>query len=212
MAHEGLYPTFGIHPWVAAKMVGDEPMEVVAELVATMQRIVPIAIGELGLDRSKRCPKESLPAQVACFRGQLAVAKQVGLPVVLHIVRAHGMALEILKEIGLSVAGGFLHSFSGSAEMAREYQRLGLHISFSAALLRAQGTRLEDAVRAVSANRLLIETDAPDQGPDGRSHGEPADLVAVRDAVAKIRGESPETVGRRSATNAAALFDLLGWG
>ena len=209
MRHPDVYPVFGIHPWVAATMTTEqELMDAMMELVATMERVVPIAIGETGLDRGGRCPKETFPAQLACFRGQLAVAKQVGLPLVLHIVQAHGIALEILREIGLSEAGGLVHGFSGSPEVARAYQELGLHISFSTSIVRRPSAKISDAIRSVQEERILVETDGPDQSPDGESYGEPAHLREVVAELARIRGSTPEAMGQLCTANAEALFEF----
>jgi TatD DNase family protein len=207
MSHPQVYPVFGIHPWVAAAMTTeDELMNAMMELVATMDRVVPLAIGETGLDRSQRCPKETHPAQLACFRGQLAIAKQVGLPLVLHVVQAHGLALETMKEVGLSKAGGVVHGFTGSAEVAAEYQKLGLYLSFSPTIIRHPSDKFERTVRAVSADRLLVESDGPDQSPAGASYGEPAHVVAVVEELARIRGVSKDEMGTTCTANAETLF------
>ena len=207
MSHPGVFPVFGIHPWVAATMTTEEElMNSMMELVATMERVVPLAIGETGLDRSGRCPKETFPAQLACFRGQLAIAKQVGLPLVLHIVQAHGIALETLKEVGLSEAGGVVHGFTGSPEMAREYQKLGLYVSFSSIILRRPSDKLAEAIRAVSDDKILAETDGPDQSPGDEAFGEPAHLVEVIAELARIRGISTDEMAKLCNANADALF------
>jgi len=207
MSHPDVYPVFGIHPWVAAKMTTEEElMNAIMELAATMERIVPLAIGEAGLDRSGRCPKETFPAQLACFRGQLAIAKQVGLPLVLHVVKAHGIALETIKEVGLSEATGVVHGFTGSAEVAREYQKLGLFISFSSFVVRNPSAKLEEAIRAVSTDRILVETDGPDQTPGDEGFGEPAHLTVVIEELARIRGVSVQEMGDTCNANAETLF------
>ena len=207
MSHPDIYPVFGIHPWVAASMTTEEElMKAIMELVATMERIVPLAIGETGLDRSGRCPKETFPAQLACFRGQLAVAKQVGLPLILHIVQAHGIALDTLREVGLSEAAGVVHGYSGSTEMAREYQKLGLYISFSSMILRRPSAKLEGTIRSVASDRILAETDGPDQHPGNEDFGEPAHLLEVIAELARIRGVSAEEMAELCNANAEALF------
>lgn len=210
MAHPGVFPVFGIHPWAAAALRLEDTVSVVEEWLATLEIVVPVGLGEMGLDRSDRCPASTLPAQMAVFRGQLAVAKQIGLPVVLHIVKAHGLALETLQEVGLSEAGGLVHSFSGSAEMARAYEGLGLHLSFSASILRHDSKKTAAAVRAVSTDRLLIETDSPDQHLPGNTRGEPADLPEVLKRVAELRGVASATLGPQCTANAEALFRLPG--
>src|SRR6185295_2154238 len=123
------------------------------------------------------------------------------LPVILHIVGAHGLALSQLEQHGRFESGGVVHSYSGSAELVARYRKLGLSISIGPSILRAGARRVIDAARVIDADALLVETDSPDQEP------EPAGLGQVIEAVARARSESAESVAEISAINAARLFD-----
>lgn len=143
-----------------------------------------------------------------CFRAHIDLARTLDKPLVLHILKAHQQALAILAEVGVPPAGGMVHSFSSSAEIATQYQRLGLHISFSGSVTRSP--KLARAAASVSAERLLIETDAPDQPPRGH-HGEknrPAWLGIVAESVANARGKSRGHIAELTALNASRLFGL----
>jgi TatD DNase family protein len=138
------------------------------------------------------------------------MAKQRALPVILHIVRAHAMAIDILKESGLPNSGGMVHSFSGSPADAQAYTALGLHISFSGNITHPNAKKTRRAAAVVPAQQLLVETDSPDQPPYNRRPGpnEPAFLIDVIAAVAKARQEDPAHVATLTALNARQLFDL----
>ncbi len=187
----GVHHAFGLHPWVVAADP-DGADACVDQLAVVLARAAPeaVALGEIGLDRLRG----PLDAQKPSFRRQLALARERDLPVVLHVVRAHGHALEILRADGLPAAGGMVHGYGGSAESARTCLALGLHLSFGARASR----RGDAALRIVPRDRLLIETDGPD----------PSTLPAVAARVAELRGESPAEVSGYTALNARRLFRL----
>lgn len=170
----------------------------------------PHAIGELGLDAYTPETRAALPIQSRAFRDQLALARELDLPVVLHILRAHPDAVRILKSDGLPQAGGVVHSFSGSAELAKEYLRLGLHLSFGGAITSPHAPRLWAAAKLVPSERLLVETDAPDQTPWPMRPAlcEPAFLPAVLAALARLRQQTPHELTAITETNARRLFRL----
>ena len=138
------------------------------------------------------------------------MARQRNLPVVLHVVRAHGVALEIVSSDGLPRAGGMVHAFGGSAEVASQWVRLGMHISFSTAVARPQSRRLRAACQVVPPDRLLAETDSPDQSPSPDGHGvnEPANLPKAIAALAAARDVTAEEIAALTASNARHLFGL----
>jgi TatD DNase family protein len=140
------------------------------------------------------------------------MARDRNLPVVLHVVQAHGLALEVVADDGLPEAGGMVHGFGGSAEVAAEWVRLGAHVSFSTAIARGQSRRLGAACGATPAHRLLVETDAPDQAPtaNGRGVNEPANLVLAVEALAALRGATVAEIGTLTAANTRRLFGLAG--
>lgn len=208
--HPGIRWTAGLHPQWAAKLTPDAIDAALDGLPAQLDGPhAACGIGETGLDRLFADP-ETLPRQIHAFRAQLAIARTHDRPLVLHIVRAHGKALEILKADGIPAAGGVVHSFSGNRELAREYLTLGLHIGFAGPICRANARTLRGAAEDVPLDRLLVETDAPDQSPPGGpARNEPTTLIAVAEAVAAARGVEPDAVLRRSTRNAEALFGVF---
>ncbi len=203
-ANPALRWTAGLHPcWAHTVPLADA----LAALPAAFEGPdAAVGVGEIGLDR-RRAFAPHLDAQRAAFRGQLAVARALDRPVVLHVVRAHGEALDRLRADGLPRAGGMVHSFSGSAEVAQAYVALGLHVSFTGALAHPTAHRARAAAQAVPLSRLLVETDAPDQPlPGAPDRNEPAQLVAVLAALAALRGVSVAALGAATTANAQALF------
>ena len=204
--HSDVYSFYGIHPWAAASWSVAEIEDAMTQLSAC----VTLAVGELGLDRSRRVPADSLPQQELAFRSQLALARERDLPVVLHVVRAHGRVLEILRSDGLPARGGMVHSFHAAEEVARDYEELGLHLSFSGSITHPAAHRAARALHQVSTERLLIETDCPDQLPQGLEgeRNRPEHLTWVARCVADVRGESLEQVQAQTTRNAVQLFGL----
>lgn len=203
LAHGDVSWTAGLHPWwTPAPADLSAAMDAVVNLLDHPDAPRPVALGELGLDHVRARSETARRAQAAAFRAQLDLARERELPVVLHIVRAHGAALERLEGDGLSAAGGVVHGFTGAAELAKRYARLGLHLSVGPHLLRPRATRLADAVRALPLHRLLVESDSPDQSAG------PADVARVVAALAAARGEQPAQVARDTADNATRLFGL----
>jgi TatD DNase family protein len=197
-AHPDIWMAFGVHPQLVAEI--DDPDPLIAQLTPDCA-----AVGEIGLDGMDE-RRATLPLQERAFRAQLAFARDHHLPVVLHILRAHTRALEILRADG--VPGGVLHSCSASADQVREYLRLGLHVSFAGTVCTPNARKVHDAARTVPAERLLVETDAPFQTPlpHRPAQNEPAFLVAIVQALARIRGERPEWVAQQTDINARRLF------
>ena len=206
-AHDGALMAFGLHPWRAVSE--GAVRRALERLNQEVQRQpTPAAIGETGLDRSPR-HKPTLPHQEFSLREHLRIAVRRDLPVILHVVRAHGRMLEILRALDAPPAG-LVHGFDGSPEVAREYQALGFHISVGGRVCSPDAHRLRRAVTAIDAQRMLIETDTPDQMPHGLEPGrnEPASLLRIAETVAELRGESVEQVGALTAENARRLLGL----
>ncbi len=208
--HPGVRWTAGLHPQVAAGMRPGAIDEALAGLPAQLEGAhAASGVGETGLDRLFVDPA-TLDVQLHAFRAQLALARELERPLVLHIVKAHGKALEVVKRDGLPAAGGVIHSFSGNAELARQYVELGLSIGFVGAVCRPNARKLHAAAAAVPDDRLLIETDAPDQSPPGHpQRNEPTALLDVAEAVARVRGCRPEAVLVLSTRNSERLFGVF---
>lgn len=156
------------------------------------------AVGECGLDGGVGVP---MAEQIAVLEGHLAVAREAGLPVLLHGFRAHGALVATLRK--WAPVRGVLHSYSGGPELVREYVALGLHLSFAGPITWANARKPLESLRRVPRERLLAETDAPDQCPaPHRGRSEPAFLPLVVAAMERLRDEP---LADALAANARAL-------
>lgn len=163
-----------------------------------------VAIGEIGWD-TKRA-SAPMDAQDAIARAQLRIARELDRPVILHVLGAHGHALEELARF--APLSGVMHSYSGPAELVPRYCALGLSISVGPSVTLPNARRPIEAAIATPIDRLLVETDAPFQFPPSRNNrrGEPEDLVDVVRAIASARGATFEDIAARSFENAERLF------
>jgi len=209
----GVHHGLGIHPQLLPGLDprGDERM--LAGLDAELARGGAVGVGECGLDGKSAQPGAGtwpapMDRQVAVLRGQLALARKHRLPVMLHCLRAHEALLALLRDEPLP-AGGVLHSYSGSAEQVRPYAELGLCFSFAGPVTYERAHKPAAAARAVPRDRLLVETDAPDQTPrPHRGRNEPALLAAIAGALAAALGMPAAEVDALTSANARALFKL----
>ncbi len=207
-ATAGVHFGLGIHPQLlpALDPAADDDRQVALD--TALAGAGAVGVGECGLDAPSVQAGASMERQVAVLRGQLRLARRLGLPVMLHCLRAHDALLALLAEEPLP-AGGVLHSFSGSAEQARAYGRFGLHFAFAGPVTYERARKPLDAARAVARERLLLETDAPDQTPrPRRGRNEPAHLPLVAAALAAAVGASVEEIDALTSANARALFRL----
>jgi len=208
----GVRVAVGVHPWALSSLTDSECCRALSCLPAWAAKLGAVAIGECGLDGALvRRGGAPWTLQERTLEAQLDVAEALGLPVVLHIVRAHGRALALLERRGGLSCGGVLHSYSGSAELVPRYAALNLSFSFAPSLTRDGARRPVQAARAVARDRLLVESDAPDQvaaGIGARSRGEPVDVGHVCGALATVRGEMRADVAEYTAHNARGLFGL----
>src|SRR5262249_17362390 len=189
--HPALWVSYGVHPQLVREL-GEAPFDdFMRQLDDRLTRRGPrvVAVGEIGLD-GKDEHRGSLELQERYFVAQLQIARKHGLPVALHVLRQHPRALAILADEGVP-HGGVLHSCSASPELVREYVALGLHVSFSGSVTWHGGdNRAVRAAEKVPRDRLVVETDAPDQTPESRRPGrnEPAFLVEIVRAIAHLWG------------------------
>lgn len=199
-ADPGLRPAWGLHPMFLDRH-RDEDLDALGDW---LQRHRPAAVGECGLDFHV----EGLDPerQRRLFHGQLALAREFDLPVVLHARRAVDEVILALRRVG--GLRGVVHSWSGSAEQAQQLFGLGFHLGIGGPVTYERARRLRQTVADMPLSQLLLETDAPDQ-PDAGHRGqrnEPARLVEVLRTVARLRGESEERVAEATFANAEALF------
>lgn len=209
-SHKDLHVAYGIHPWAAALLSDTDRLQALRDLREWLKTHPHVALGEMGLDHHPSFAPETHIAQEKCFVAQLAMAHLLNKPIVLHCVRAHGRCLDILRDLGVPDAGGMVHSFTGSLEVAERYLKLGLHLSFSGSLTKPHHKKSRAAAAALPIERILVETDAPDQTPieRGTVPNEPAFLSDVVEALAELRGMDPLDAAAQTEQNARRLFQL----
>jgi TatD DNase family protein len=207
----GFHTGLGIHPQVLPEIDATRDAGHIAELE---QRVLAaptglVAIGECGLDFGAEIEAGAPRArQVAVLAAHLGLARRTGLPLLLHCLRAHTVLLELLRAAPLPPS--ILHSWSGSAELAALFIKAGHFISFAGSITLPRARRPLESARAVPADRLLLETDSPDQTPFTRrpARNEPAFLLEVAAAVAAARGEPLAVLAEQTTTNARKVLGL----
>ncbi|MGH9330571.1 MAG: TatD family hydrolase, partial [Vicinamibacterales bacterium] len=164
------------------------------------------AIGEIGLDYHYDFSPRDVQQRV--FREQVRLARELGLPIIIHTREATDETFAILREEGGGDLRGVFHCFTGDRAMARRALALGFHLSFAGIVTFPKASELRDVVRETPAGRLLIETDAPFLAPVPHrgTRNEPALVAHVLDAVAAARGEPAAAVAGASSRTFAALF------
>ena len=203
-AHSGIVAAGGFHPHEASRF-REEDLD---ELKEMYQHRRINAIGEIGLDFHYDHSPRDVQREV-CIR-QMELAWELKAPVAYHIRDAHQEMLEIMKSMKARLTGGIIHCFSGSAEIAKEYLKLGYDISFAGPLTFKKAPRLQEAVRLVPKERLLIETDSPYMAPEpvrGRRN-EPANVRYVGLKMAELRGEKTEEVAAYTTANAMRIYGI----
>jgi TatD DNase family protein len=204
----GVHFGLGIHPQLLPDLDPRTDDQRLSELDAALARGGAVGVGECGLDAPSVEAGAPLDRQVAVLRAQLGLARRHRLPVMLHCLRAHDALLALLREEPLP-AGGVLHSWSGSAEQVAPFAALGLHFAFAGPVTYERARKPLAAARAVPRDRLLLETDAPDQTPrPRRGRNEPAFLPAIAAALADALGLSVAELDALTTANARALFRL----
>ena len=204
-SHDGAVAAGGIHPH-EAKGFREEDIEEIRGWYRTGKIR---AIGEIGLDYYYDHSPRDVQREVC--RRQMELAWEIGAPVAYHIRDAHGEMLEIMRSMKDRLTGGIIHCFSGSAESAKEYLRLGYYISFAGPLTFKKAPKLQEAARIVPKDRLLIETDSPYMAPEpvrGRRN-EPTNVRFVGMKLAEIREEDPEEVAAYTTENAMRVYGMV---
>ena len=201
----GLYPAFGLHPvFLKAHDAGD-----VAALEKMLARHRPVAIGEIGLDY--HVAGLDRERQQSLFESQLEIARSAGLPVILHVLKAHDRVLSTLKRI--PVPGGIVHAFNGSLQQARQYAAMGFCFGFGGMLTFPRSTRLRALARDLPLESIVLETDAPDMTvmQHRGERNSPEYLPYCLSALAGVRAAAPDEVARITTQNVRELLGLSRW-
>lgn len=202
--HDDVWATVGVHPHEAA--AAPEGFDETLEALSRHERCV--AIGECGLDYYyDHSPRER---QREVFARQVALARRMRKPLVIHVRDAWSDTLDVLHAEGARDAGGVIHCFSGSLEDAERSLELGFYLSIPGIVTFKSPGDLPEVVKRVPLDRLLVETDSPYLAPvpyRGKRN-EPAYVLEVARKVAELREMPLEELIEATGKNARALFGL----
>jgi len=211
-SNEGIFAAIGVHPHDAkALTTGD-----ISTLATLAESPMVVAIGEIGLDFYRNLSPPDV--QHRAFREQLALARTLRLPTVIHARSADEPTFEVLAEHAEAISGdwpaegplGVMHCFAGDVALAEQYADLGFLISIAGTVTYPNAEKTREVARHIPLTSLLIETDAPYLPPQSRrgQRNEPANLVETANFIAELRGEPPELIAKETASNANRLFAL----
>jgi TatD DNase family protein len=195
----------GVHPHQAGVFASD-PDEVPRTVRRRVASQPAAAIGEIGLDYHYDFSPR--PVQHAVFARQIALARELALPVVIHTREAADDTFALLREHGGGEVRGVFHCFTGDTEMARRALDLDFHLSFAGIVTFPKAGALREVAAFVPEHRLLVETDSPYLAPVPHrgTRNEPAHVVRVYDALAELRGLSRAALAEIVSRNFDALM------
>ena len=199
--HANIFASVGVHP--NERNIAEPTTE---QLIALADHPRVVAIGETGLDYYRS--DGDLAWQQERFRTHIRAARTAGKPLIIHTREAPADTLRIMAEEGAGEAGGVMHCFTESWEVAQGALDLGFFISFSGIITFRNAEALRNVARRVPADRLLVETDCPYLAPvpfRGKTN-EPAFVRYVAEQVAQVRTISPEVVASTTTENFFRLF------
>ena len=215
----GKYPymaaAVGIHPEDAQGLPDGTPLDPEKELAALRawvsdpdrrKRDKIVAIGEIGFDYHWQPMDKDL--QRAFFEGQMQIAADTGLPVIIHDREAHGDSFEVVLKY--PTVKGVFHAYGGSAEMARELTRRGWYVGFGGVATFKNAERVRSVIASMDLSKLLLETDCPYMAPvpfRGKINHS-ALIPYIAEVIAPLHGLTPEELAEVTNRNAEELFGL----
>ena len=197
----------GIHPQLLPELPEADDGPALERLDKLLGAGGAVAVGECGLDGPSAAAGAPMERQLRVLDAHARLARKHGLPLLVHCQRAHPALEEWLARTPLPDAGVVLHSYSGGPARVPAYVGRGCHLSYAGPVSWAEARKPIEALRLTPPERLLVETDAPDQAPAPHRGGrnEPAFLVRVVEATAAALGVGVEETGALVAENARRL-------
>ena len=202
-----VYAAVGVHPSEIAEL-DDTFMEWMKEQAAWEKTV---AIGEIGLDYYWDKEPDVQEKQRYWFGRQIELAKETGLPIIVHSRDAAADTMQVMKEHHTEEISGVIHCYSYSKELALEFIKMGYYIGVGGVVTFKNAKKLVETVAAIPLERILLETDCPYMAPEpyrGKRNNS-LYLTYVRDKIAEIKGVSPEEVERVTEANAYNLFSKV---
>ena len=200
--YSGIYPAYGLHPM----FIEQHQIQHLRELDEWLEREKPIAVGECGLDFFHSRVDEKWQLQL--FSEQLQMAKNHGLPVIVHVRKAMDQVISLLRKN--QPLSGVIHSFAGSLQQAQQLVDLNFKLGIAATVDFERAKKLRDVVANIDERGLLLESDAPDQpGVNHRGElNEPAFVVEHFKTMAKLRNTPEDQLREVLNKNTRSLFKL----
>ncbi len=201
--HRGVYATVGVHPHNASQL-----NEAVLDGLARLSEDPKVvAIGEIGLDYYRNLSPRD--AQKKAFEAQLFLAERLGLPVAIHDREAHADILKILSRFRGKMKG-VMHCFSGSREMAEQCVKFGFYISFAGPVTFPNSRKLQQIVKEIDLDKILLETDSPWLAPQNMrgKRNEPAYLPFIAEKIADLKRISIDVLAEATTKNAKEIFQF----
>lgn len=198
--YDYIYAAVGVHPHDAENMKESDLDEI--RQMSNHKKVV--AIGEIGLDfYYDNSPRD---IQRYWFKRQLEIVKELNKPVIIHSRDASQETFDIIKESG--VKKGVIHCYSGSAQMAMDYVKMGFYIGVGGVVTFSNAKKLVEVVETIQLEQILIETDSPYLSPipNRGKRNDSRNLQFVVEKIAKIKDISPEKVANITKLNAKQLF------
>ena len=188
---------YGIHPMYVDR-AEDDDLESLKQIILREQ---PVAVGEIGLDQF--VAERDDARQEFFFVEQLRLARELQLPVLLHVRRAIDPILKQLRRI--SVPGGIAHAFNGSRQQADEFIKLGFKLGFGGAMTWPRAKRIRELAATLPLDSIVLETDAPDIPPVwiGKGRNEPAELARIAQELATLQRMPVQALIEITSANAA---------
>ena len=203
--HDYIYAAIGVIPHYVGEMT-EKDIEDLKKLAAESDKVV--AIGEIGLDYHYDEPSKEL--QHKWFRRQLDLARELGLPVVIHSRDAALDTFEIMQEANASEIGGVVHCYSYSEEMAERFLKMGFFFGIGGVVTFKNSKKLKRAVRSIPLENLVLETDSPylTPSPFRGKRNDSTYLPYVVEEIARLKEITPEEVAEKTFENAKRLYRL----
>jgi len=200
--HPSIYPAYGLHPY----FLHEHRLDHVVKLKTFLSENSAVAVGEIGLDYYLDNPDKQL--QQAIFSAQLEVARELKLPVILHVRKAHDDVLFFLKKH--NVIGGVVHAFNGSFQQATRYIDLGFKLGFGGALTFDRARNLRKLASQLPLDVILLETDSPDMLPANYSekYNTPLTTLTALQKMSEVRTESIVEIANQTTQNCYSIFSI----
>lgn len=205
-SHTNISFALGLHPHFLAHFQ-ESDLQTLQELLLKYKGKGCVALGEIGLDKFVNIDEE---LQEKVFITQLNIAKQLKLPLILHVVKKQARVLELLMQTQFSY-GGVYHAFSGSVEVANEFIKLGFKLGVGGVITYPTANKTRNTLAKLPISSLLLETDAPDMPIYQQSEklNSPLNLPAIFDKLCTLRSESKQELETHLALNSQSIFSIV---